>query len=370
MFCFKTCECSCSSCSTSLLLGVPSHTAARMSKFVKNLLLEALKKHPSNTLITRKRMSKSKSFERKSSWRSIHKDLQGRKWLQHMLRCTGRRRCLELMHSRASPGAEKGHSSLSKWAQESALTTGDPMLSRRRKYPHSSQTPASGWQRLLPWAAVLVWHHSWCKRDEFTSRVFGFHRGVTRWVSANVLLSWLSKMNPCARAKLGIFMQEMLAELQETFLIKREPTSHPCFCPKGTWTLFFWRRLEKTSQNPEKSGMADLILLPELSSWTTSGPVLGNTSLTESPSTLHGTLGLLAIHGFQLSSLFTVIQDIAAQVTGQMFILHLNLLNRRFNICTYRALSDRFSHPHRYKGNYKAFFFGLGLPDSSTAGVH
>lgn len=47
-------------------MGVSSHTAARTNKFVKNLLLEALKKHPSNTLIRRKRVSKSKNLERKA----------------------------------------------------------------------------------------------------------------------------------------------------------------------------------------------------------------------------------------------------------------------------------------------------------------
>lgn len=122
----------------------------------------------------------------------------------------------------------------------------------------------------------------------------------------------------------------------------REGTHIPSLLlPKGDLNSFFLRRYEKTSQNPE-SDMTGLILLPELSSWTTSGPVLRSTSLMESPSTLHGTLGLLAIQSFQLSSLLIVVQDIAARVTGQIFFLHLDLLNRRFNICTYRALSHLF----------------------------
>lgn len=246
MFCFNTYECSCSS---SFLLGVSSHTASRMNKFVKNLLLEALKKHPSNTLIRRKRVSKSKNLERKAVGKVFTVICESRNdcstfwgaqedvgvWsLGTVGLVLGREGTF--IPLQMGPGICTEH-----WWPHAQQTK----VSHPRKYLHSPETPASGWQHSLPWAAVLVWHHSWHKIDEFTSRAFGFHRGVTGWVSVNVLLSWLSKMNPCARAKPDTFMQEMLAELQENLLIEREPTSHPSFCPRGTWTLFFWGDMRK-----------------------------------------------------------------------------------------------------------------------------
>lgn len=136
MFSFTTYQCSYSSCSTSCLLGVSSHTAATRNKFVNNLLLEAPKNHSSHTPIIRERVSERKSSERKSSQRSTHSDPQGKRQLQDTLRCTGGWRCLELRHGRAGPRAEEGRSSPSEKAAgactEHKALLADPVLSRQR----------------------------------------------------------------------------------------------------------------------------------------------------------------------------------------------------------------------------------------------
>ena len=159
--------------------------------------------------------------------------------MQDTLTRTGGCRCLELRCSRAGPGAEEGRSSPSKWAVGVCTEhLGDPMLSRQRcltqgsahiplrPQPQGDSIRRRG-QRF--WSDTLL-----CLRDEFTSRAFGFHEGVTRWISADLLLSWLSKAHSCTRARSGTLVQEMLAELQESFSIERELTSYPCFCPRVT----------------------------------------------------------------------------------------------------------------------------------------
>lgn len=79
--------------------------------FWNSLLMEALKKHPGNTLIKRERVSKRKSSEREELtmvWEAGNNC--------RMLRCTGGCRCLKLRHSGAGSGAKEECLSPSKWA--------------------------------------------------------------------------------------------------------------------------------------------------------------------------------------------------------------------------------------------------------------
>lgn len=75
-------------------------------------------------------------------------------------------------------------------------------------------------------------------------------------------------------------------------LCNREGTHIPSLLlPKRDLNCFFLRKSKKTSEIPEKSDMQNLTLLPELSSWTTSGPVFRSINLMECPSALRGRPG-------------------------------------------------------------------------------
>lgn len=75
-------------------------------------------------------------------------------------------------------------------------------------------------------------------------------------------------------------------------LLDSEETHIPSLLlPKGDLKSVFLKKSEKTSHTPEKSDVPDLTLLPELSSWTTSGAILRIINLMQPLSALRGTLG-------------------------------------------------------------------------------
>lgn len=185
----------------------------------------------------------------------------------------------------------------------------------------------------------LVWHPALPEWDEFTSRAFG-----SRWVSADLLVSWLRKVHPCTRAcDPSPFVRDAGWAVRTS---QQRGNPHPSRAPvQGELKL---RNYEKTSQTPGKSDLPGSTLLPELSLWTTLGPILRNINLIEHPSALCGTPGATG------HTLLSAQQPACCysrgcwsnrpSMTGQI-IFYLDLLKRRFKICTCRVLSHLFQWP-------------------------